>query len=104
MNVHIPDVLLEHVWVPDPEIGSLDGDGIEENRPVKIGPDFYQQNGTPIDYDGNDMVYSHSECEVFGKALDLLISARPHVPRDLSAAIGELLEEVVCAMDARETA
>ena len=104
MTARIPDALLDHVWVPDPEIESLDADDIEENGPVKVGPDFYQSNGTPIDYDGNDMVYSHTECEAFGRAMELLSRARPHVPMALSDEIGGLLEEAARAMDARETA
>lgn len=104
MNARIPDVLLEHVWVPDPEIEPLDADSPEENGPVKVGPDFYQANGTPVDYDGNDMVYSHAECEAFGKAMDLLIVARPHLPTALSDEIGKLLEIVESAKDARSMA
>jgi len=104
MKARIPDALLEHVWVPDPEIESPDVEDAVDKEPARIGPDFYQANGTPVDYYGNDMVYSHTECEAFGRALDLLIGARAHVPTALSEAIGELLELVERAKDAREMA
>ena len=104
MKARIPDALLEHVWVPDPEIESLDAEDAADKEPARIGPDFYQENGTPVDYDGNDMVYSHTECEAFGQALDLLIGARPHTPKVLGNEIGDLLAEVARATGAQEKA
>lgn len=70
--IRIPDALVEHVWVPDPGIEREDDENTCESEPVVVGPNFYQDNDTPIDADGEDMVYSHTVCPVFGKALDLL--------------------------------
>jgi len=104
MSPIVPDVLLEHVWVRDPELETAEDAGDSENGPARVGPDFYQQNGTPVDFEGQDMHYSHCECEVFGKAMDLLSRAKAHAPPALSFDIGELLNEVARALDAQEAA
>ena len=70
--IRIPDALVEHVWVPDPGIERDSDEDTDESEPVAVSPDFYQDSGTPIDSNGEDMVYSHTVCPVFGKALDLL--------------------------------
>ena len=46
----IDDNKIRHVWVS--EYG-------EES--AVVSPDWYEENGTPIDESGEDMVYSHTE-------------------------------------------
>jgi hypothetical protein len=53
--VRVPDYRIEHVWKSS---GPTEFEGkIEESKNF---PDFYQDNGTPIDNDGSDMEYSHT--------------------------------------------
>ena len=48
--IRVPDTEIRHVWV---------GDSDED---VHVSPNWYEENGTPIDPDtGDDMSYSHTE-------------------------------------------
>ena len=45
----IPDERIECYWKSE-----------ETGEDCKINPDWYQENGTPIDSEGNDMVYQYT--------------------------------------------
>ena len=49
----IPDNKIHHIW-SDPDTG-------EE---ISINPDFYQDNGTPINETGDDYIYERTEIEI----------------------------------------
>lgn len=52
--VTISDSAVRHIWMPK---GSSDPDD-----EVAVSPDFYEQNGTPVDGEaGDDMVYIRTE-------------------------------------------
>jgi len=52
----LPNDQIRHVWE------KADDDSCESQlAPVTVGPDWYEQNGTPSCDCGQDMVYSHTE-------------------------------------------
>ena len=66
-QVVIEDVAVINIW------GSVNDPSLE----VGITPDWYQDNGTPIDDEGEDMIYLRTEIRVvdneeFGTTLKLL--------------------------------
>ncbi len=85
MNARIPDEMIEHVWVPDSEMADPQDEATVDSEPVLVSPDFYEQNGTPVDEHGWDMRYSHTECKVFGRAIELLKIAANQLGRFLAA-------------------
>ena len=52
----IPDARVQHVWKK-----AEDDDCGEGPETVAVSPDWYEENGTPICFCGEDMVYSHTE-------------------------------------------
>ena len=58
----IDDADVEHVWEPDQnQVHELHKD---DRKPVRVGPYFYADSGTPIDANGEDMWYSHTEIKI----------------------------------------
>lgn len=51
----IADAQVRHVW------HSKDA---ALNETVYVSPDWYEENGTPIDSAGEDMTYSHTEIAI----------------------------------------
>ena len=55
----IPDNQVNHVWKKS------DNDNCGEGpETVDVSPDWYENNGTPICFCGQDMKYSHTEIKV----------------------------------------
>lgn len=52
----IPDARVQHVWKK-----AEDDDCGEGPETVAVSPSWYEENGTPICFCGEDMVYSHTE-------------------------------------------
>ena len=52
----IPDARVQHVWKK-----AGDDDCGEGPETVVVSPSWYEENGTPICFCGEDMVYSHTE-------------------------------------------
>lgn len=52
----IPDNKVQHVWKKHPE-----DDCAEDDCPIIVSPDWYEENGTPMCSCGQDLVYSHTE-------------------------------------------
>lgn len=52
----IPDARVQHVWKK-----AEDDDCGEGPETVAVSPGWYEENGTPICFCGEDMVYSHTE-------------------------------------------
>ncbi len=52
----IPDAHVQHVWKK-----AEDDDCGEGPKTVVVPPSWYEENGTPTCFCGEDMVYSHTE-------------------------------------------
>jgi hypothetical protein len=52
----IPDSIVQHVWKK-----AADDDCGEGPKTVVVPPGWYEENGTPICFCGEDLVYSHTE-------------------------------------------
>jgi hypothetical protein len=76
---------INNIWVGS----DSNGDAIRES----VSPDFYECNGTPVDDQGDDMSYSHTEVDMPQEIVDICELVRMLASKNYT--IGkELIEEV----------